>query len=186
MKISIGASSNPSSANSTNWTVPAFATPGNYILYFTDPNNRVTNAQNLYKIASARPTSSASLFGGTGGGNLSETGESTSSIDDESVIEDLTVLSENGETADETQTAAAGNAFVNFWSNKYVFWFLVILLIIAGILLVLERRNQNPSYSAKQPNVKPVIPQQQNTQVKTPVRPINTNTEKTNQPPKLL
>lgn len=186
LKISIGAISNPSNVNSTNWTVPAFATSGNYILYFTDPDKRITNALNLYKISSARSTSSAGFSGGgTGGGNLSETGKSASSIDDESVIEDLIVPSENGETADETQTAAAGNAFVNFWSNKYVFWFFVLLLIITGILLVLERRNQNPSPIAKQPNVKPFMPQQQNTQVKTPVKPVNTNTEKINQPPKL-
>jgi len=32
---------------------------------------------------------------------------------------------------------------VGFWSNKYVFWFFIILLIIAGILLAWERKNQN-------------------------------------------
>ena len=142
-KISIGVSTNPNTVNTLNWIVPASATPGNYILYFTDPSNKATNAPDMYKIVTARSTSSANLFGGTGGGSLSQTGESFEFANG-SATEDLTVPSgENEEAINETQTAAAGSAFVGFWSNKYVFWFFIILLIIAGILLAWERKNQN-------------------------------------------
>ena len=142
-KILIGVSSNPNTVNTLNWIVPASATTGNYILYFTDPSNKATNAPDMYKIVTARSTSSANLFGGTGGGSLSQTGESFEFANG-SATEDLTVPSgENEEAINETQTAAAGSAFVGFWSNKYVFWFFIILLIIAGILLAWERKNQN-------------------------------------------
>ncbi len=184
-KISIGVSANPNTVNTLNWIVPVSAALGNYTLYFTDPNNKITNATDVYKIMATRSASSANLFGGTGGGSLSQTGESSESAN-ESATEDLTAPSGvNEKVTDETQTAAAGNAFVNFLSSKYVFWFFIIFLVIAGILLAWERKNQN-SYSAEQQNAKPFISQQQNTQVKTPIKPVNTNTEKINQPSKLL
>lgn len=143
--ISIGTSANPSpnGANRVTWTVPAFADFGDYILRFTDPNDRETNAPNVYKIVSA---SRASLedFLGTGGGTLPSEGRSSTASGltagaGEVPLEELGDL-ESGE--DTTQTASAISALGDFL-NKYLLWFFILLLIIAGTLMIRERRNMN-------------------------------------------
>ena len=135
--IIIGAKPNTSGNNTINWTVPANALIGNYILRFTDSNNRSINAPDIYKIV-ALAEIPANDFLGTGGGNLDLNGRTSG---DTETSEDLSIAPENPENFSDTQTAATSNAFINFW-NKYVLWFFILLLIIAGMLLIQERRNK--------------------------------------------
>lgn len=141
--ILIGTSANPSINNTVNWTVPASVALGNYTLTFTDVNNRVTSAPSVYKIVSRSSGTGAKALG-TGDGNLSfggGSGSSTVSPDETEILpEDLQI---SDEISPIDQTAAVGNAFVDFWSNKYILWFFVLLLIIAGILIFQERRDRS-------------------------------------------
>ncbi|MFA6076690.1 MAG: hypothetical protein WC735_01285 [Candidatus Paceibacterota bacterium] len=142
--ILIGTSKNANGANTLNWTVPTYLALGTYTLRFTDSSNRMTDASNVYRIVSRRSSNAGAEALGTGGGNLIDTdGESSTVSPDETEV----LPSEDSQISDETspvdQTAAVGNAFTDFLSNKYILWFFVLLLIIVGALFFQERKDSD-------------------------------------------
>jgi hypothetical protein len=141
--IFIGTSTNPNTGvNQMNWTVPTSTSiGGNYILRFTDRSNHPTDVPDTYRIIYGLGRSgSGSGTLGTGGGILPSSAVSSLEVPEEEATITEVPTSES-ENIDPSQTASSIDAFKDFLNNKYVLWFFVLLLVIAGILLVRERKN---------------------------------------------
>ncbi len=144
----VGVSSNPDTNNTFNWTVPASIAIGDYMLVFTDSDNRVTNASDLYRVTAA--TTLTNNSGTPITRNPSSTQSPNNSVDgaegeEESELPLVVGADEEGINA-ESQLASAGSAS---GASKYFLWLLILLVIIGGILLVREHINKNPNTPPK-------------------------------------
>lgn len=143
-KVLLGVSSNPSSVNTFSFTTPTIAI-GDYTLRFTDNANRTTIAPNIYTVVNKPAAVNTPAKAGENTKTAGTPSIKTSAEDGigESETAPLTTLEEIIPEEESNQAASVLSAIGDFL-NKYLLRFFILVLLIAGALLVWERRNAVP------------------------------------------